>query len=710
MPNTRRQRQPLPWGEGVDRASGALAISPSAFRDLRNVRLANGRAEMRKGYQRMNLLPGGSMVVGIWPIRASGLAAVAVYDTTSRGVALYVVDATGTSTAFVGNVFTLPDAAQSPPLLTGAASYDKLLIAHDEPQFAYRQPTMVYAPNEGTIAPLMADFGRTGTEYPVRFRGVARHLAYIVGWGYGQRSAGIVSTDEDRPETLRISDPGEPTTFNPEHYFLVGMQGDPIVGVGQVAQRLAIFKAAESYLLNGYDRPSFGIQPLDPQYGLLASKLAVAVSGTLYFWSLAGPRVMNGVGSDDLAAPLWLAGPVPDPVAAAWPSDRGFAYYDRDENEVLFVFGQWAYVLHLNGGPRWSYRYLGVTLSCAGVVYIGGTNVLTPPGGVAVGVPSYLDPSFTPGDADPLFYVPWTFSSVNAGQRAEVWIKESGGAWQQRANVPATNGFTVVSAPGGRFLQDYDIQVRFTQFGIPAPGYEGNNPALWPVSSLVTITAIGTPKFFAPGRFYRYSPTEIGFNGGILRGPGVGQTAPAAYVWEIDYSTDIGVTWNPITLAATPPWQELRLPNSLAGQTIILRARATFPGAPVNGGYILTTGYKVQPEPPTAVSVSDTNNPGGPNNDTDGHTVTWAAPALLEGPVAPADGPYDIRARHYDTLAFIGPWSAIESVGFGVHTRTFNVPGVDPSTSGSRTCEAQVRVNNGLGDVSDWVSATRFEP
>ncbi len=712
MPNTKRQRLPVPWGEGIDRSSGALAISASAFRDLRNVHLANGRTELRRGYPRMALLPSGSMVLGVWPVRASGISAVAVYDSDTRTVSLYVVDSTGATNALIGNLFTLSGTASSPPSLIGAASYDKLLIAHDEPVYAERQPTMVYAPTEGTITTLMADFAREGTTFPVKFRGVARWLNYIVGWGYGQHNTNPAIEQEDRPETLRISDPGEPTTFIPEHYFLVGLQGDPIVGVSQVAQKLAVFKAAETYQLVGYDRPTFGIQPLDPEHGLLSSKLVVAVGlGTSYFWSLGGPRVMDAQGSTDLSESLGLLGPAPDPLATVTPADWAFAYYDRDEREVLFVFGKWAYVLHLGEDSlKWSYRKLAVELKCAGTIYVGGTSVLTPPPGVEIGVASYLDPTYTPGDADPKFYVPWTWSSATPGQRAEVWLKATvGGTWALRANVPASNGFAIVAEPEGSFFVDYDIQVRFTQFGIPTPGYEGSDPSLWPTDTLVTVEALGTPAFFSAGRFFRFSPTEVGFISGLVRGPGVAQVAPAAYVWEMDYTTDILLgPWLPVTLAATPPWSEIRLPNSLAGQTVFLRLRAGL-GATV-GGYVLVYNLKVQPEPPTNVQVGPTNNPGGPNDDIDGHNVTWSAPAPVPGPVAPPDGPYDIRARHYDTLAYIGPWSSIQAVGFGVHSKLFNIPGVDPSTTGTRTCEAQVRINNALGDVSDWVSATIFEP
>lgn len=711
MPNQKRQRLPIPWGAGIDRASGAMAVESTSFSDLRNVRLGRGRVELRKGFARQTELPGGDMVVGIFPIRAQGLSAALGYSSVDRTVSLYVTDATGTAIAFIGTLWTLPVDVPSPPSVVGAASYDKLVIAHDEAQYKFRQQTMVYAPLEGTITPLMADFAREGTEYPVKFRGVASYLAYIVGWGYGQHNTDPAVENEDRPETARISDPGQPTVFQPEHYFLVGQQGDPIIGGSVVGRTFAFMKSAESYQLFGTDRTTFGIQSLDPQRGLLASKLKVSVGPALYAWDSNGPWTSEGNGATDLAEPLWLVGPVPDPTATATPNERAFAYYDRVESEVHFVFGAWVYVLHLNGeNPRWSYRKLGVPLLCAGVIWIGGTSAFTPPEGVTPGVASYIDPSYTPGDADPKFYVPWTWTAAAPGQRAEVWAKLStGGTWAQYANVPASNGFVVIKVPDGPFLSDYDIQIRFTQFGIPAPGYEDPDPSMWPVGSLVTVSAGGTPAFFGAGRFIRFSGSEVGFYGGIARLPGVAQGAPAAYTYEIEYSSpdDLG-PWTALTLAATPPWNELRLPNSLTNATVFFRIRAVL-GA-VNGPWLEIPLLVVQPEPPAAVAVSGSNNPGGPNDDTDGHTITWSPPALLPGPVAPADGPYDVRGRHYDTLAFIGPWSAIDPVGFGVHAHTMNIPGVDPSTTGSRTCQVQVRVNQGSGDVSIWVDALTFEP
>lgn len=711
MPNQRRQRQPIPWGEGIDRASGAMAIDPSAFRDLRNVRLANGRAELRKGHSHLTEIGGGDMLLGVFPIRAQGLSAAITYDIASRAVLLYVIDATGTASAFVGTLWTFAAEVPTPPSIIAAASYDKLVIAHDEPQYRYRQETMVYAPTEGTITALTADFAREGAPHPVKFRGVARHLAYIIGWGYGQHNTDPAVESEDRPEIARISDPGNPTVFQPEHYFIVGLQGDPIVGGNLVAQRFAFFKAAEAYQLVGYDRRSFAVQPLDPQHGLAASKLHVSVGGACFFWSLAGPRVMDAGGSKDLAEALGLLGPSPDPLADATPVERAFAYYDRDRDTVHFVFGQWGYVLHLSEGMRWSYDQLGVPLACAGIVATGGSSLLVPPAGVTPGTASAVPVTYLAGDADPKFYIPWTWSSASAGQRAEVWAKPAGGAWAQRANVPAANGFALVTIPGGEFLINYDFQIRFTEFGIPAPGYEGSNPATWPAASLVTVAADGTPNLFAIGRYKRFTPTEVGFYGGFVRVPGTNQN-DSPYTYEIEYADADTGPWTALSSGGYLDliWYALKLPNTAYATAKYFRIRAVHTTGPINGPWLVVGPRTVQPEPPTNVVIGPTDTPGGPNDGTDSHVVTWQAPAQLPGPIAPSDGPYDLRTRHYDTMAFIGPWSAIQAVGFGVHSAVAMTPGVDPSTTGSRTAQVQVRSNFGSGDVSDWVDAIIFEP
>jgi hypothetical protein len=139
MPNPKRQRLPVPWGDGIERRSGAMVTDAGAFRDLRNVRLSDGRTELRRGHSRLLLLPIGTALLGVFSIRAQGLAAIISYDAVTRTVSLWVVDATGSAAAFVGNLYVLPPDTPSPPMISAAASYDKLVIAHDEPIYRFRR-------------------------------------------------------------------------------------------------------------------------------------------------------------------------------------------------------------------------------------------------------------------------------------------------------------------------------------------------------------------------------------------------------------------------------------------------------------------------------------------------------------------------------------------------------------------------------------------
>lgn len=711
MPNPKRQRLPIPWGEGLDRAAGAMAVEPSSFADLRNVRLARGRCELRRGLARLTAIDGWTAILAVEPIRAQGLAGVVVYNDVTRTVALYAVDATGTDIGFVGTLYVVPAGGVSPPSIIMAASYDKLLIAHDEPTFALRQDTMVYSPADASVTPLLADFAREGVSYPVKFRGVARHLAYLVGWGYGQHSADVAVDTEDRPETLRISDPGEPTVFQPEHYFLVGQQGDPIVGCGPVGGVLGIAKAGESYKLVGYDRTTFGVVPLDPRFGLLASKLHVSVGDRWYVWTLSGPRVSSGGEMVDLAEPLWLAGPPVDALVTATPEEQGFAYYDPIEEEVAFVFGEWGYVLHRAGdAPRWSYRAYGVPLLCAGRVFTGGNITIAPPDGVTPGTPSWVQPQYLPGDADPKFYVPWTWRTAAPGERAEIWLRPSGGVWAARANVLATEGQATVSEPGGSFLIDYDIAVRFLFSGTPSPGYESSDPSLWPAESRVTIAAEGTPTKFLLGTFRRVSATELSLYAGLAQLPGVGQLSPAAYTYTIEKSTD-QMTWSAVSTGSPPatPWTDMRLPNTDATLAYYFRIRAEL-GVEV-GAWLVVGPKKIQPEPPASVTVPPAFDTGDVPVGPDHHVVAWTKPAPEPGGPQPADGPYDVKGRHYDAqfTGFVGAFGAQDSVGFGVHNHATEFPDFTPSGVDGRGAEGWVRVNNGQGDVSDWVTGTHVE-
>ncbi|KKL57496.1 hypothetical protein LCGC14_2234810, partial [marine sediment metagenome] len=171
-----------------------------------------------------------------------------------------------------------------------------------------------YDPFVGSpLVELTADLDGAG-DAPVYFRGVTRHLNYVIGWGFG------TATEQSRPEIVRVSLPGQPTVWSPDHFIIAGVRDDPVLlceSLGTIPSPLAVFKETETYQIFGYDRRTFGIRRIDDIYGIAAARLAVTVNGICYFWSLEGPRATDGSNpSRDLAWPLDLDAPAPATLVA----------------------------------------------------------------------------------------------------------------------------------------------------------------------------------------------------------------------------------------------------------------------------------------------------------------------------------------------------------------------------------------------------------
>lgn len=704
------ERKPLPFGAGLDRISGGMVLQPTDMNDLRNVHLNHGRTEFRHGLTRTLLFPAPyTDLLGVYLIRAQGLAGALLYDSVSRRVDLYAVDSSGVASAYIDNIWTLPAGATSPPRISAADSYDQLVIAHDEPIYPLRQATTVYSAVDSTVGPLMLDLGRTGTPEGARFRGVAKHLAYIVGYGYGTNQPG----QGDRGEVLRISMPGEPTNFIPEHYFLVGTQGDPIIACGPVAGELAVQKIASSYKLVGYDRQSFGVRRLDPSYGAASSRLGAAVNDEWFFWSLSGPRSSVGGPSSDLGLPLALDGPVPDALASATPQEMGFAYYDPTEREVVFCFGQWAYVLHLKDGDRrWSYRQFAVALNNAGLLYIGGTlgltNIVAHP---EPGALTYTEPTYAGADVNPKITVPWNVvGGAVTTEQIEIWVKSRapGGAWKRKYVGAASGASAVITLTD--FQTIHDVAMRFASGGFAGSGYTSADPSLWPAVSRTTIQTLGTISAYAIGKWKRYTSTVQGYDTTSFAGPMLGQVTPGAGSYRVEKSTD-NITFVALAsgLTAAQVASAIRLPNSDTFTIGYYRVR--FEGTSGNSAWMVVGPKTVAPEPPTTLTI--TGNLTGPANNTpDNHDLTWAAPAAVNGEV-PADGPYEVRGRHTDAPASanVGPFGSTSSLAAGVHALTgLTFPGFTNNTTVHRTGEGQVRIVLASGDSSPYVLITTYEP
>lgn len=472
---TERARQRLPFGSGLDRASGLMVVQPAVFSDLRNVHLIDGRAELRKGLLAVSGIAPVTDVIGIFAVRSQGVAATISFNAPTGEVALWQTNPDGTSPSLVGTVWTFA-AGFTPPRVIADDSDGKLIIAHDEPTYGARKTTRVWDVLASTLTDLVANLDGMG-DNPVKFRGVVRYLEYIFGWGYG------TNTDPDRPETVRNSLPGRPTTYDPNHYFLAGQRGDPVMDCKPAGRVLAVRKEAESYDIIGTDRPTFGILPADGSFGQAASRAGITVNGINYFWSLEGPRRSTGGVTEDLALPLDLGGPSPDALVDSANLDDAFAVYLPVRREILFVFGQWAYVLHLADPTslRWSYRVFAQTLFCGRPLYGSAGTTIPVPTATINAVGAATDTTI-PVTAD-------ITGTQYGGESLELWVRPAAGAWSRNATV-ATGGVTPVgiSATGLDPLVVYDVAVRVTRAGVAAAGYTSTDPSTWPAAARGSAT------------------------------------------------------------------------------------------------------------------------------------------------------------------------------------------------------------------------------
>lgn len=466
-----RNHLTIPFGGGLDRESGVLTVQPSAFSDLRNVHLHDGRAELRKGLLQKLSLDGVTDILGIFPARTAGIGVVIAYASGPRTVSLWITSGDVSTTAKVGDLpWTIAAGAVSPPRIFGADSYDKLLIAHDEPNFAYRNCTALYDIGAGTIDNFLSP--TLGT---VKFRGVYTYLSYMIGWGHG------TDTDPDRPEIVRTSLPAEPTNFDINHYFVAGQRGDPVLRCEAAGDVLAVRKQSQSYDIFGYDRSTFGIKPSDRLFGIGGSRLGITVGAVNYFWSLDGPRSSSGGASHDLGLLLDLEGPAVDVAAANLDLDNGFATYVPSRREVLFVFGSWAFVLHIAdpSALRWSYRKLAVIAFCAGILYDGGAGI---------GPEAHAELPFTSSGTEFTLQQDATIiGALNGTDQLEWWVKPyTTNTWAPKITQPIGMATSLTEVLTGLLAGiPYDVAARVKRTGIAAAAYASSNPASWPATSRV---------------------------------------------------------------------------------------------------------------------------------------------------------------------------------------------------------------------------------
>jgi hypothetical protein len=401
----------LPFGPGLDKESGAMVVRPNTMQDLRNVYHHEGSLVVREGVLKTNeFFDGesgwsqGGQTVGTGDDATHILAGIAIrseragivvsWHATHKRVAIWRVNALGEESVFVGfwpfrsdpygNVASTGDfewPVTDPPKVVLAEMYGQVFFAHDTYYDAFRADTYHYDPwglvtDDTRLKPLSGRFIEGEGLEVIRFRGVVRHLHYLFGWGWG-------TSQESRPELVRVSLPGEPDAFDPNHYFIAGDRRDPVIACASARQTLIVCKETESYQIIGYSRANFGIRPYDQLYGALASRLITSVSGTVYVWSAEGPMMGTDVGPfEKIWLPLDLGGFEPATLIPRVEFKEGWADYIDEVELVIFCFGQRAYILSVRNpaDPRWTYWELGKKAFCGFRLY-GGEDI----GGVPTG-------------------------------------------------------------------------------------------------------------------------------------------------------------------------------------------------------------------------------------------------------------------------------------------------------------------------------------
>ena len=545
-----RQTARLPFGSGVERRDGLTVVAPTMPSDATNVHLFPGRAEVRAGLAELVQATGQNRILAVHPIRSLGLVAVVTFNTTSREVTLYTTPVTPVALSLVGVLWTLPVGAAE--RVTVADSYQRALFAHDEPSIDLRQSTRVYAPATGApLSALTLDLG--GGVAPVAFRGVERHLTYIFGWGYGNNN------DPDRPDLVRVSLPGQPTQFVPEHWFEAGARAEPVLmcrsGGGGI---LSVRKLTESHAITGAERRSFGIRLVDTYHGIAAPRLSVVVNGVEYFWSVTGPRRAAGAESADVGEALGLMFPEPSALPSAGALADGACWYDAERREVVWQFGQRGYVLHLAGeSPEFSYRDYPVAVRAGVVISPAEVNIAPPSYTITA---SFLSGSTVLSTASETITARAALSAGGrVGDVIELWGRRDGGAWSQIGAVTLTNttGLTWdVAGVTGRLLGSaHDYAMRPRRLGTYGAAYTSSDPLAWPAASRFSRTpAIPALAFnFANTNRLGYGVTPARFYHEFALGHNATDFPVGVWGLDIEYGPSNLGPWTSAANAASDP-------------------------------------------------------------------------------------------------------------------------------------------------------------
>lgn len=390
---------PLAVGRGLDRATGLAAVQPQYPDDARNVYMRDSKAAVRAGLQATGFpdIPWGTDLLAIETLKATLEVMYVIFDRDTREIRVYRLDQTtgvlAPLTTPADGLWGIVNSNADFPVVQLAEVNGQMFFAHAELTFDYRLASVYYTPNAvsptlpGVLATMMGDLNGDGVEAPMYFSGVYPYLVYLAAWGFGTETAG----EEDAGNTLRISQPGQPTVFKAGTFFLAGVRKDPIIDVIVADDILAILKSDETYRLIGTSPADFGIFIMDGEYGTVAARVTWNTGNRAYTWASDGARRITRDGTSPIAQPLELISPMPETFPARGPNRLAFVSYDQVRYLLTWCFPDIeggsvpvpAFLLSLwaPDDPRWTLGEIQQPVSCAGTLVTRDTSTVTPPVG-----------------------------------------------------------------------------------------------------------------------------------------------------------------------------------------------------------------------------------------------------------------------------------------------------------------------------------------
>lgn len=683
-----RNRLPIVWGQGLDRATGTLAVDKATFLDLRNLVIRDSKLLSRGG-----IVPVGDPftvddttstdIVGMFPFRAQLGMIIVTYDRVTRSLDVWGTDGFGESPTLIGNWDTLITDAPM-PIVSGGESFGKFFLAHAEPLINFRARTVYYDPSLDPGSQLVdydQDLDGGGSAHTF-FRGVYPYLDYLMCYGFG--SAG----DPNRPELIHFTLPGDPTTMDPQQYFIAGALGEAVTGLGAVNGVLRVNKKGRSYMITGTGAADFGIFPLEEVYGQINDRASFSVGNMLYQWSEQGPRVCGQDGasaySADIALPLELDGP--PPASLLTPGDDAYCWsvYEPQQRIGLFAFPQvdpagartLVYVVSLRqpGVIRWGYYEISKAIYSACLVIEGAPSV----GSTLTAFASDMDAADTAqSGTGRTVHLSWSSNALIGGETAQVIATNSevvGTGPHIIASLPATAGTMAVDLPGLLAFAKYHLAVRYVKGGFATAGYESLDPTDWTAGtaagSKVDVTTSCSAITGLAAAWRRTSATTHVVDVSYVL-PELGQG------FQLQMSPD-GATWTDIETPAAPYDARVithAMLDADIGTTKHFRLRTV--GYEANGAYVAIAGVYVGPleVPDVLLLVQDAGvGIGGPmplqlwlrqmgvdgdklQIQTSADEVTWStrfssADYLLSQPFSSSvliDNTVKVRARYLHT-------------------------------------------------------------